>query len=391
MCEKVQDLAPREILRWLGVPGPGATRRDRAVGSNAENSFDLPPCRPFRPLRTFSDYVCEQLGADNQRIYEGSLSGPELFTIVEDTFDMVSAKTEESLLTRVGRVERRVALLDLVWVLRSLDIAHTGDPTYPARKRASRLFGMAHALAGIERRHPVLAWSDIAIYHPISDPRTFLPRGKARDEEILMYSVQNALERLFKGVHERDWTRPTRHMLIELQLDLKDSLRAIMHYGRVRTVGQFYQLDPYLGANNEYRGHATGAFSAWTLLMGVFLSGNESFARRLRDPANRKAFDRDADPYIDQIVAGTFSPLGARLAAAPLEPKDRTELEAMHDEARHIFTLFLHSHRGAIKRHAPASFADPSPTDPTQTNIHTISEAIDDMAADRTRLTVIRP
>lgn len=46
---------------------------------------------------------------------------------------------------------------------------------YPARKRESHLFCRAKMLADIECRHPALSWSDIAIYHPTNDPRTFLP------------------------------------------------------------------------------------------------------------------------------------------------------------------------------------------------------------------------
>jgi hypothetical protein len=115
--------------------------------------------------------------------------------------------------------------------------------------------------------------------------------------------------------------------------------------------------------------------------MGIFLAGNESLARRLSDDANHKAFDRDADPYIDQVVGGTFLPLGAYLAAARLDLEQRAEPEVLHGEARLVFTLVLHSHRGAIKSHAPASFADPCPTDPAIINRQSIHEAIGDMAA----------
>lgn len=373
-------MTPHEILGWLKVPGFVDGGGGACRGHGERKVFGAVPNKPYRPLGAFSDYVCERLGVDNQRVYDHELSGPELFAVAERAFDAVPSRTWDDLRGPQHSARRRVALVDLVWFLRSLDIAHADDPEYPARKRESRLFAMTRSLADIEGRHPVLSWSDMAIYHPVSDPRTFLPPGEARDQEILMYSVQHASERMFKRVHQWDWAHPTKRMLTELVFDLNAALRALMHYSRVRTVGQFYQLDPYLGDNGEYRGHATGSFSAWTLLMGIFLAGNDSFARRLSDGTNRKAFDRDADPFIDRVAAGTFVPLGSHLAAARLDSGERAELEALHNEARRVFTLFLHSHRGAIKRHAPASFTDPCPTDPALTNRESIRESIDDMA-----------
>jgi hypothetical protein len=70
-----------------------------------------------------------------------------------------------------------------------------------------------------------------------------------------MYSVQNALEQMFKRAHERR-SRHAHRAGVRPQRGVED----LMHYGRVRTVGQFYQLDPYLDDNGEYRGHATGSF-----------------------------------------------------------------------------------------------------------------------------------
>jgi hypothetical protein len=373
---------PHEILALLKVPGL-ESGRPAGAGHRRDNrkAFGVVPRKRFRPLASFSDYVCDELGSDNQRVSETSITGGELFAIADRKLAEVPWSTWQTILAAERITDRRVALLDLVWMLRSLDIANTGDPQYPTRKRESQLFGRAKMLADIECRHPALSWSDIAIYHPITDPRTFLPPGDARDQEILMYSVQYAVEQMLKRVHEVDWAWPTRRILFGLVFDLHASLEALIHLSRVRTVGQFYQLDPYLGANGEYRGHATGAFSAWTYLMAIFLAENESFTRRLCDEVNRRGFDRDADPYIDRVDAGTFRSLGSYLAAAPLTRGDRAELDVLHGEARRAFTLFLHSHRGAIKRHAPASFTDPSPTDPTLTNRDSIKEAINDMAS----------
>jgi hypothetical protein len=380
---------PHEVLAWLKVPGLESARQDGARRHrDNRKAFGSVPRKRFRPLASFSDYVCDELGSDNQRVSETLLTGGELVAIADRKLAEVPASTWQKILASERTIDRRVALLDLVWTLRSLDIANAGDPQYPARKRESQLFRMAKTLADIECRHPALSWSDIAIYHPINDPRTFLPPGEARDQEILMYSVQYAVELMFKRAHEMDWAHPTRRMLFGLVFDLHASLEALIHLSRVRTVGQFYQLDPYLGANGEYRGHATGAFSAWTYLMAIFLAENESFTRRLCDDVNRRGFDRDADAYIDRVDAGTFTPLGSYLAAAPLTRDDRAELDVLHNEARRAFTLFLHSHRGAIKRHAPASFTDLSPTDPMLTNRESIKEAINDMAAPSSRRAV---
>jgi hypothetical protein len=374
-------MTPHEILAWLMVPGfesagQGGADRDR----DNRKAFGAVPRKRLRPLSSFSDYVCDELGLDNQRVSETSLTGGELFAIADCKLAAVPPSTWENLLAPDRTADRRVALLDLVWTLRSLDIANAGDPQYPVRKRESELFGLAKKLADMEWRHPALSWSDIGIYHPINDPRTFLAPSEARDQEILMYSAQYAMELMFKRVLEIDWTHPTRQMLSDLVFDLNASLKALRHLSRVRTVGQFYQLDPYLGANGEYRGHATGAFSAWTLLMAIFLAENQSFTTRLCDQANRKGFDRDAARHIDRVDAGTFTPLGSHLAATALTRSEKAELEVLHGEARRVFTLFLHSHRGAIKRHAPVSFTDLSPTDPTLTNRESIREAIDDMA-----------
>lgn len=367
-----------EMLAQLRTPDTGANENG-ATRASARRFGELPH-QPIRPLGEFSDFICEELGSQNQLVHEKSLTGPELFMLAEQKFDKVSDATIDGLFEAARRPERQVALLDLLWMLRSLDIAHSDDVTYRDRKRGSRLFGLAQAFADMEGRHPALSWSDISIYHPVFDPRTFLGPSSARDEEVLMYATQCAMEQIHKRILEQTWSELTPSMLSDLVRDLDASLKGLIHYSRSRTIGQFYQLDPFLGPNNEYRGHATGSFSAWSFLIGIFLSGNYSFARRLTDEANRKGFDRDADPYIDQVIAGTFKSLDYYVEHARLTPEERVRADALYSEAMHTFTLFLHSHKGAIKRHAKASFEDPSPTDPVQTNAETIKEAIGDMS-----------
>jgi hypothetical protein len=307
------------------------------------------------------------------------MSGSELLEIADSQLSVVRDSDFDLLLADERERDRRVALLDLVWTLRSLDIANLENPDYIERKRRTRVFCKANKLAQRERRHPTLLWSDIAIYHPINDPRTFLAPGLARDEEILMYRVQFAIEQTFKNILESDWINPNTWSLADLVLDLDAVLKGIMHYSRARTVGQFYQLDPFLGPNPEYRGHATGSFSAWTYLMGIFLSGNRSYVRRLCDETNWKAFDQDAAPYVKQVTCGAFKSLGECITDSQLTVRQREHADRIAALARHRFTLFLHSHRGAIKRHARASFADRSPSEPPKTNAETIREAISDM------------
>jgi hypothetical protein len=341
--------------------------------------FGTLPQAKYRPLGAFSDFVCDELGTQNQRVRQGSISAGELREVAESRAQLINLRGFPELLEPARQIGRRVALLDLVWVLRSLDVAHLDDPHYRERKKDMRIFRLARGLATMENRHPVLCWSDIAIYHPIYDPRTFLAPGPARDEEILMYRVQNIVENIFKRIIESDWNQVTPHMLSDLVLDINAALEAVVHFSRARTVGQFDELDPYLSVNFEYRGHATGAFSAWTYLMGVFLAKNHSFESRLVDRENAKAFDLDARPHIDKIRTGEFKHLATYLASSPLVFHERKRASHLYYEACRAFMFLLYCHRGAIKRHASASFQDQSPADPERLNLETIDEAIADM------------
>lgn len=196
-----------------------------------------------------------------------------------------------------------------------------------------------------------------------------------------MYQVQHGIERIFKEIIESDWEKLTIWLLAEMVEGIDLALKSLMLYSGARTVGQFYQLDPFLGPNFEYRGHATGAFSAWTYLLGFFLSKNRAFEERLCDETNLKAFDIDARHHIADVRGSAFLTLEQRLVNARGSGGHQVKnAENMAELARRRFTLFLHSHRGAIKRHASSSFADESPSHPPRTNIETITEAIADMA-----------
>jgi hypothetical protein len=345
---------------------------------NKENSrrFGTLPLKKIRPLGTFSDYICDELGAHNQLVREAILSPGKLFEIAERRLSEVPDGTFSDLLYSGISTPRRVALLDLVWMLRSLDIAHSSSCQYIERRNQCQLYDRARSLAHKERRNPALSWSDIAIYHPANDPRSFLAPGSARDQEILMYRVQGAIEETFKQALRTDWSKLTVRMASELVVDLNVVLKGMVHLSKVRSIGQFYQLDPFLGPNDRYRGHATGAFSAWTFLMGIFLSGNSSFARRICDNSNRLAFDCDAIPYIEEVKLESFKKLREFIDLASFAAPDKTRVDDLFDEALNKFSLFLHSHRGAMKRHAEGSFGDPSPSDPVQTNGEVIKEAI---------------
>lgn len=373
-------MTPREELILLMGMRPG-----KAGDDSSDQVAGAPwPEERIRPLDHFSDFVCSKLGQRNDQIRAGSLDPDVLFRESEDLMSIISTDRIAVLQLPENIRTRRVALLDLVWAERSLDVAYNRSAEYKARKRHARVFKLARILAGIERRHPVLSWSDIAIYYPSRDPRSFLGPGSLRDQEILMYRMQGSIERVFKSVIETSQviTRPVD--LKQKVDDLDYALKAMIHMNKFRDVGQFYKIDPFLGANGSYRGHATGAFSVWSLVLGVLLADNAHLRSRIIDPANRMAYDRDADSYVMQIVNDEFVTLPAAVAAqAAIAGNEREEISMLLDAARTKFTLFLHSHRGAIKRHAAASFADSAPSFPSMTNSQAIKATIDGMQPKR--------
>jgi hypothetical protein len=351
---------PRQVLARLIEPVDGV--------------WEAHPVRRDRPLGWFSTFVCEELGVRNEMIRTGRLEPGDLFATVEAFMADLPDGLFRELAEPARTADRRIALLDLLWASRSLDIAYGGIAKYRDRRRGSALFGRSAALARVERRHPVLSWSEIAIYHPVGDPRSFLPPGSDRDQEVLMYRVQAAIERTFKAILDYDPAAVDTSTLVEMNADLDCVVKAMVHLNRSRTLGQFYKLDPFLGPNEEYRGHGTGAFSVWSYVLGLFLSGNPTMRSRLLDEANQLAFDRDADPLVDQVRRGEFATLDRVVADAGLGRSDETD--HLCAQARTKFALFLHSHRGAIKRHARDSFGATAPSCPTMTNEESIKASL---------------
>jgi hypothetical protein len=367
-------MTPREELNLLTIIAPGATGDD---GQALETPW---PKERIRPLGEFSDFVCHRLGQRNDEIREHALKPDALFGEAESLISGVSPDRIAGLLAPESGLARRVGLLDLVWVERSLDVAYDHSSEYRSKREHARVFRFARALAGIERRHPVLSWSDIAIYHPSNDPRSFLSPGPLRDQEILMYRIQGAIERAFRSIIETSRNGFHRDDLQRNADDLDHVIKAMIHLNKVRTIGQFYKLDPFLGPNGEYRGHGTGAFSIWTFVLGVLLAGNEHLRSRIADPVNWMAYDRDADPHVTQIADGTFVTLAEALAAqAGMMGDEKEEIAALVNVMRTKFTLFLHSHRGAMKRHSPGSFDDSAPSFPGMTNAQAMKAAINGM------------
>ena len=336
-----------------------------------------------RPLGAFSNFIVDKLGDQNKLVREGQLTPNQLFDQAEALVGQIPETTFQELLQDDNVAGRRGAILDLVWMVRSLDIAHDSafntDPDYIARRDASLLFQRTKLLTDREGRHPNLSWSDISLYHPVDDPRTFLEPGAARDQEILLYRTQAGIDKTFKALVEGDYSSLSHTSLEEMSQDMDAVVDAVVYLNRVRNPGQFYQLDPYLGGNGQYIGHGTGAFSAWSYLAGYFLGENEAYKDRLLRPDNQRAFDRDADPLIEQVRTGKFKTLSQLIAESPMDRHQRELAQELQQDIAKKFSLFLRAHRGAIRKHAPGSLAFEAPAALDITNTQSIDGAIADM------------
>ncbi|MCU1646760.1 MAG: hypothetical protein JWN03_7035 [Nocardia sp.] len=330
-----------------------------------------------RPLGAFSNFVCNSLGTKNEQIRQGVISAVELFDTANNLLSAIPVRIYDQLVRDTDFTRRRLAILDLVWVVRSLDVAFAEDANYAARSKNSMLQRVARMLADREGRHPNLSWSDIAIYHPVGDPRSFLPPGAARDQEIFMYRSQHAIEKTLRYItdlHERE--EVTAEILPILPVALNAVVKTMVRLNRERTPGHFYTLDPFLGPNNKFTGHATGAFSAWCYIVGYFLSEHHDFKQRLLRPENRMAFDRDADPHIKRIENGTFRTADQLIGSSGLGESQYAAARALLDSAQEKFGLFLHAHRGTIKRHASSSFDDVAPANISIINRESLNRGI---------------
>jgi hypothetical protein len=352
---------------------PPTTVRDEllrlaTVHSGRGDDAYLP--RQHRPLGALSDFVCEGLGDANDAVRRRDIAAEDLLRVVEDLSRNVDDDTMQGLAEDTAA--RRVASLDLAFAERAVDIAHGQAWAYRERRRGLDVFQKAEALAELDGRYPMLGWSDIAIGHPLDDPRSFLDPSGARDQEILMYRIQSGIERAFKRLVTQ-WpdARITAAWLSALHADLDAVVAAMTHLTRVREPGQFYKLDPFLGANGATRGHGTGAFSAWTFLAGWYMTGREEFRSRLCDPQNLRAFDPDSRLYIRTVACLGVATLPERAAQGMRQPM---EIEAV--QAR--FYDFLKIHRGAVRKHAPASFADAAPASPLIDNAESMRRSLQD-------------
>jgi len=338
-------------------------------------SSDSPPfeLRLHRPLEALSSFVCDELGLLNDRVRRGCVPPRLLFARIEALSRAVPAVSMRELKSASRQDDRRVALVDLAFAERALSVAFSGDQGYRSARDRSDFFAKARELAAIEERHPQLSWGDISNYHPAHDPRSFLDDGPARDQEIFMYRVQGAIERAFKEIVLGWSLRIDSRRWFASMIELLDSVMAAMAtLTRVREVGQFYKLDPYLSSNNEVRGHGTGSFSAWTFLVGFALSGDETFRSRLCDPLNRMAFDTDARPYISAVESAEIDTFVQRVSES--DPHCRALATAQRK-----FEGFLRVHHAAIRKHAQLSFSYPAPASPEITNEDSIRASIQAM------------
>ena len=77
-----------------------------------------------RPLGVFSDFVVENLGLLNAQIREEQVAPTVLFDQAEAFVQEIPEERFQELLKPDNIQNRRIAILDLVWVIRSLDIAY---------------------------------------------------------------------------------------------------------------------------------------------------------------------------------------------------------------------------------------------------------------------------
>ncbi len=371
----------RESLLKLKQPNIPASESNPVTllnNNHIENTDNV--IEQIRPLGLVSEYVVNELGKHNKMVRDGEMSASQLFDKAEEMLKQIPEGVFQNLLRDDRVTERRAAILDLVWMIRSLDIAHDSafntNSEYISRRDASLLLKRTKLLADKENRHPNLSWSDISLYHPVDEPRTFLEPSAARDQEILLYRTQSGIDKTFKEIVEGDYAILSLDRLSEVVQDLDAVVEAVVYLNRVRTPGQFYQLDPYLGGNGQYIGHGTGAFSAWSYLAGYFLGGNEAFKDRLLRDENQKAYDRDADSLIEQVREGKFKTLPELIAESTLDHHQRELAIELAKQASDKFALFLRAHRGAIKKHAEGSFGFPAPAALEKTNQTAIDEAI---------------
>lgn len=325
-----------------------------------------------RPLGVFSDFVVNDLGIWNEKISNGERSGDDLSNHTEAMLSAISDDVTDGVKSDVS--SRRMAILDLVFVGRSLEVALKGNQV------DTRLFQLTKYLADIEKRYPCLQWSETAKYFPISDPRTFFSPGSIRDQELLLYGTQKNIELIFEYIsHCGGKSDPDCASLHALPLLLEKVLDAMIHLNKSRDKQHFKLVDPFLGPSPFFPAFPSGSFSAWTYLAGYRLAGNMTFKGKLLDPRNRPCFDRDADQYIDEISSGGFQTIQEIVDGSNLPESDKAKAAESLGRSRQLMTQFLYAHRGAVKIHANATLAMPAPSKPEINNDQSFSSGIVDM------------
>jgi len=349
-------ITPCGELRLLSQFQPGRDER-------------LVPVVRERPLRDFSDYVCSILPARYDAVLAGSMTAEELFDELESLARTLDADAVERLIADPKSTAARVACLDIAFAERFLCVAH-GGPTqeYRARRAKAVWFNVGVRLARSQERSPFLQWTDIAVGHPVWDPRTFSSPGRGRDQEILLYRIQSGIERAFRQIVV-EW--PRTHMTEKDARSIGELLDAVVagmiHMSRVRDIGEFDKLNRFLTPNGETHGHATGSFSVWTMLASYLLTGH--LLDRLVDPENRPAFDPDSRPWIDAIVAGEMTPLNSLRGEHP-------DVDELVDYVIRQYRRFHEVHRGAVRKHASAAHAQQAPSNRLITNKESFEEVI---------------
>lgn len=354
------------------VPHSAREQLDLWIDSlSIEGGADI-PVMPIRPLGLLSDFACEQMAGRIDAVDAREIGPEQFFDEVEELMITVPVDVVDALVDRPGSTASRVAALDLMMVERALCVVH-GGPTqhYRARRSQTVFFRTLRRLARAQGRPLLMGWVDIANWHPVYDPRTFVSTGTARDQEILLYRIQHGIERSCQRIVVEwpvDYMSP--RVAEEMTADLEVMVQAMIYLRRARANGEFDRLNRFLTPNGEILGHATGSFSAWTMLAAYVLTGH--LPGRLLLEENRAAYDPDARPFIDAAAAGELTPLPRMRGADP----DGADIEQAVNNCIRLFGRFLEVHRGAVRSQAAEALTEQAPSDPEVTNLQSINEII---------------
>lgn len=332
---------------------------------------EVSPIEKIRPLGPLSDLAAEDLGMWDNAVTEGAADETDLY----DEIERCAASVDDHVVDYPDTELAQTARVDLAFIDRLGHVASEEAAPYRRWREFTRFFEIAQRLGQSQEQYPLLQWSDIAEYHPVRDPRTFLSPGAGRDQEVFLYKAQSAIDRAFRQI-VRAWGSDGGPTLDDCRwiaglLDLV--VEAMANLSRRRELGEFDKLDRFLTDNGEVRGHATGSFSAYTQLAGWLTTGRDDYLDRLADPVNRGAFDRTAREWIDRIVAGdlTALPFSGIVDEIPVNDVDWIA----HIDKR--YTDFHRVHRGAVRKHAKGALGCPAPARPTMTNAESIDRCID--------------